>query len=128
MITSIQGTLTSATPLWFVVVLLFVAGAIRSLQMTALGALQYADVPREQMTGASTYAGLNQHVTRAVGIALAALLLNMLPALRGETGADPSLFDFRIAFIIAGVLSGLAMIRYFALPNDAGAHVSAGRS
>ena len=122
------GFITPQTPIWFVVVLLVVAGAIRSLQMTALGALQYADVPREQMTGASTYAGLNQHVTRAVGIALAALLLNILPGWLGETNLEPSLLDFRITFGVAALLSLAAMVRYFELSPDAGQHVSAGRS
>ncbi len=121
------GFITPDTPLSLVVILLLLAGAVRSLQMTSLGALQFADVPRDQMTGASTYAGVNQHVTRAVGIAFAALLLNVAPAMRGEAGADPSLFDFRLAFLASALLSLAAVARYFTLADDVGAQVSAGR-
>lgn len=119
---------TNATPMTLIVIVLVVSGALRSLQMTGLGGLQFADVPQEQMTGASTYASVNLHVTRAVGIALGALVLNLSTALRGGVAGEPSIHDFQIAFIGAAMLSIAAALRYLALPRDAGIHVSAGRS
>ncbi len=115
------------TPIWLVLTLLFWTGVVRSLQLTAVTVLQYVDVPRPQMTGASTYASINQHVTRAVGIALAALLLNLMTLWRGGAENVLELSDFRVAFVVAGFLAFASMIGYLALPRDAGAHVSAGR-
>jgi EmrB/QacA subfamily drug resistance transporter len=117
--------LDQATPLWVVVALLFVTGVVRSLQLTAITVLQFADVPRPQMTGASTFASINQHVTRAIGVALAALLINLSALWRGAEG--PQIFDFRLAFAACALLSLGAMVGYLALPRDAGAQVSAGR-
>lgn len=122
------GFVTNATPLPLVIVVLIVAGAVRSLQMTALGGLQFADVPQDKMTGASTYASVNLQVTRAVGIALAALVLNTATALHGGVSGEPGIGDFHIAFIGSALLAIAAVVRYLALPADAGAHVSAGRS
>ena len=123
---AMMGYVSVDTPYWALLLLLVVSGAVRSLQMTALGAPQFADVPREQMTGAATYAGVNQHVTRAIGIAIAALVLNALPGLRGLEGG-PFLFDFRMTFILSAFLSIAASVRYLSLADDAGAQVSAGR-
>lgn len=111
----------------FVLAILLTSGIARSLQMTGLSSMQFADVPREKMTGASTYASVNQNVVRAVGIALAALAINMATGLRGGSDDAPSIGDFHIAFIGAGLLSLGAMLRYLTLPRDAGRHVSAGR-
>lgn len=119
------GLLDKSSPIWLVIGLLFVSGTIRSLQLTAVTVLQFADVPRPQMTGASTYASINQHVTRAIGVGLAALLINFSALGRGAEG--PELFDFRIAFMACALLALLAMFGYFALPRNAGEHVSAGR-
>ncbi len=114
-----------ATPLWAILVVLLVSGAVRSLQMTSLSSMQFADVPRDQMTGASTYASVNQNVTRAIGIAVAALILNIASAFTDGGGA--SVASFHIAFIATGLLSFAAMYRYMTLPLDAGRHVSEGR-
>jgi EmrB/QacA subfamily drug resistance transporter len=117
----------AGTPVVFLLAILFVAGMMRSLQMTALSALQFADVPREQLTSASTYASVNQNVMRALGIALAALLLNLLVSLRGGGSEIASVSDFHVTFIGAGLLALAAAARYFVLPKDAGRHVSQGR-
>ena len=116
-----------STPIAIVAVLLVVSGAARSTQMTALGALQFADVPKDKMTGAATYSSINLQVTRAVGIALAALLLNALVGLRGDIGGQPTITDFHIAFLAAALLPLIAMTRYFTLSPNVAAHVSEGR-
>ena len=115
------------TPLAILLAILVVAGMARSLQMTGLSSLQFADIPRERMTGASTYASLNQNVTRALGIAFAAIVLNTSIALRVGADGGPGLFDFHVAFVAAALLPLAAMLRYFTLPADAGRHVSVGR-
>jgi len=113
------------SPLWVLLAILFLSGMARSLQMTALSALQFADVPPEHLTSGSTYASVNQNVMRALGIALAALLISQLAAWRGEETA--TLFDFHVAFVGTGLLALAAAARYMTLSADAGLHVSRGR-
>lgn len=115
------------TPLGLIVFLLLASGAVRSLQLTALAALQFADVPKEQMTGAATYSSINQHVTRALGIALSALLLNLSAAWRDLAHPVVELVDFTPAFLAGALLAACAGVRYLALPGTAGQHVSQGR-
>jgi EmrB/QacA subfamily drug resistance transporter len=117
----------AGTPLAVVLTILLVSGAVRSLQMTGLSSLQFADVPRAQLASASTYASVNTNVTRALGIAFAALVLTTSAALRGTGGDATSMADFHAAFLAAGLLALAAMLRYWTLPADAGRHVSEGR-
>ena len=115
------------TSLGLILFLLLASGAARSLQLTALAALQFADVPKDQMTGAVTYASVNQHVTRAVGIALSALLLNLSAAWRDLAHPNVQLEDFAPTFIVGALLAAIAGVRYLALPRTAGQNVSKGR-
>jgi hypothetical protein len=118
---------SKTTPVALTLVGLVASGALRSLQGTALSGLQFSDVPPEQMTGASTYANVNLQVTRAVGIALAALALNLITSWRGGDLSAPGIADFQLVFAGTALISFAASTRYFALRKDAGAHVSAGR-
>ena len=113
------------TPQWIVIAILLLSGIVRSLQMTSISSMQFADVPREKFSGAATFAALNQNVMRAVGIALAALVLNAASAWRGRDA--PSVADFHVALALGALLSLAASVRYLSLPKDAGRHVSAGR-
>ena len=117
------------TPVAVLVAILLISGMVRSLQMTALSTLQFADVPREQMTGASTLSSLNLNITRALGIAFSAIVINIAIAFNagdGGNGGLATVFDFHIAFVATGLLSIAAMIRYFSLAPDAGRQVRPG--
>lgn len=124
---AIFAFVTRTTPLALTLFGLVASGALRSLQGTALSSLQFADVPQEQLTGASTYASVNLQVTRAVGIALAALALNLVTSWHGGNLSAPSVLDFQIVFGGTALVSVITALRYFALPKNAAAHVSAGR-
>lgn len=113
-----------ATPIWLIAVLLFAAGAARSFQMTGLTALQFADVPQSQMTAASTLSAVTQQALRALGIALAALLLYGIAVAGGGTADHLSLNDFRIAFGAIALFALIGVTAYLQLPHDAGASVS----
>jgi EmrB/QacA subfamily drug resistance transporter len=113
----------AGTPIAILLAILLIAGAVRSLQMTALSSLQFADVPREKLTGASILASLNQNVTRALGIAFSAIVLNTAIAFHSGTDKLATPTDFHIAFVATGLLSLAAMARYFSLAPDAGQQV-----
>jgi EmrB/QacA subfamily drug resistance transporter len=115
---------TPQTPAIVIMALLFVGGAVRSLQMTSLGSLQFSDIPPGEITGASTLSGVNQQLMRSFGVAMAAVVLNLAVAYRGGMPGVLTLIDFRIAFYVtAGICLG-AVLWYLPLEKNVGSHVS----
>jgi EmrB/QacA subfamily drug resistance transporter len=118
---------TTTTPLLAIIVVLFVSGAFRSLQMTAQMALQFADIPAGEMSSASTLSAVLQQIVRGVGVAFAAVLLNFAGLLlHGETSAVTAT-DFRIAFVVIAAVGACSMIGYRTLDRGSGALVSGHR-
>jgi EmrB/QacA subfamily drug resistance transporter len=118
---------TPTTPAIVILALLFVGGAVRSLQMTSLGSLQFSDIPPGEITGASTLSGVNQQLMRSFGIALAAVVLNVAVALRGGQPGVTTLVDFRVAFLATAAVAFGSVFWYLPLERNVGDHVS-GRS
>ncbi|RXZ32225.1 MFS transporter [Sphingomonas desiccabilis] len=116
------GWLTPGTPPALLTPLLFAAGLTRSMQLTCLNTLAFADIEPAWRSAATTLSGVSQQVSSVLGIAVAAVLLNLASLWRGA--AEPGLADFLPAFFAIGLLaagSGLAFLR---LPGAAGAEVS----
>ncbi len=101
---------TPHTPQWLIVPVLFISGAFRSMQYTSLSALQFADVPAEYMTGASTLASMVSQLTMGMSAAFAAFALNTSALLRGGVAGRPDLHDFQIAFYLAGAATCLGVL------------------
>lgn len=119
------ATLQPSSVTLIVITTLLIGGACRSLQMTALNSISFADVPAAQTGGANMVASLTQQVASATSIALAAGLLQASLALRDGSGL--SIHDFQIAFVGMGALALIALPSYATLSHDAGAHVSGHR-
>ncbi|GGY35129.1 MFS transporter [Pseudoduganella albidiflava] len=112
------------TPLAVIGGVLFFCGMFRSMQFTALNTLAFANVPAAQMSGASTLFSVVAQVTTGLGIAGAALLLEM-GGLAGWAAADPAVF--RLALVAMGGLALAGVIDSLRLPADAGAQVVGAR-
>ena len=111
--------LRPGTPLWVVALLLGVGGFFRSLQFSAMGALAFADVEPEAMSGASTMLSVSQQVVQSLGIGISASLVHFLQLLRHE----PHLTWRSVAPVFAtiGGLGLISLIWFTRLPADAGA-------
>lgn len=113
----------AGTPYWLMGIPLFVSGAFRSLQMTALNSLQFADVQAHQMTDAATLSGVAQQIQRAVGVALGAVILNFALMLRGAAPGALVMFDFQVALVLMSTMAIGAIIFYWPLTHDSGAEL-----
>jgi EmrB/QacA subfamily drug resistance transporter len=120
------GVLTPATPAAVVVAVLLVAGLTRSMQFTALSTLAFADIEPHQRGSSSTLSSMMQQLAVALGVAIAAILLNVSQSLR--RGDHLALADFRFAFIVVGVTALAASALFLRLKPDAGAEVSGHRA
>ena len=108
--------------LWFTGAILAVAGASRSQQFTSLTMVTFADVTPEQRNTAAVVSALTLQLGMGMGVAVGALMLNFSQVLRGAPHLE--VFDFRVALVLAGALSALAVISYAGLARDAGSEIS----
>ena len=114
-----------ATPHTLLALMLFLNGASRSLQFTALNTIGYADIEPPRMSASSTLQAVGQQFGVAVGVAGAAAVLHLLTVLHG--GRLPALEDFRGAFVLFAALTLLSRPYFAALPATAGNAVSGHR-
>ena len=114
------AVLGRTTPLVVIVVVLVVSGAARSVGLTALNTVTFADVDEHQMTSANTLSATVSQLALGLGVALGALALR-LGALTGSDvpagGATPA---FRVAFLILAVLTIAAAADALRLDRRAG--------
>jgi EmrB/QacA subfamily drug resistance transporter len=105
-----------------VLLVLFVGGLSRSMQFTAFNTLGFADVPKEQMSDASTLFSMFFQLSMAMGIATGALLLRFSMSIHGNT-AQAETADFQLTFLCVAVLAGIALLDNLRLPPKAGESV-----
>ena len=113
------GLLTPQTPYIAIAALLFVCGMNRSIHLTALNTLSFADVPQHNMRDANTLGAMLAQMNRGLGITVGALAVTLSGALLGDTG-DPLQVHFQIAMGAMAVLALLSTIDCILLPDDAG--------
>jgi EmrB/QacA subfamily drug resistance transporter len=108
--------------------ILLVAGFFRSLQYTALNSMAFADIPASRMSVASSFSSMMQQISNGMGVAFAAMALNLVLVLRGGTQDDMSLNDMRITFILEALVTFISAYWFARLERDAGAEVSGHRA
>ena len=69
---------TPSTPHWLLLLALLAGGFFRSLEFTALNAISYADIDPPRMSRATSFASVSQQMSGAVGIAVAAICVEMI--------------------------------------------------
>jgi EmrB/QacA subfamily drug resistance transporter len=117
---------STPAPLIFAAFLLF--GFTRSLQYNALGSLQYAEVPPRDMSAATSFASMVQQLCNGGGIAMGAVLLQLVLALRGAGPQALATRDVRTVFVIVGCLALTSIVFFRRLARDAGAELSGHRA
>jgi EmrB/QacA subfamily drug resistance transporter len=111
-----------STPHVVIFLSLLAGGFFRSLQMTSINSLSYADVPGPMLSRATSLTSMCQQLSQAVGVGTGALLLFIFIALRGET--QPTPLDFSFAFAAVGCIGMLSVPFFLKMSPDAGAEVS----
>jgi EmrB/QacA subfamily drug resistance transporter len=130
MINGVLGVLAIAACAWLdpqmswalVMCILFVGGLSRSMQFTAFNTLGFADVPKEQMSDASTLFSMFFQLSMAMGVATGALLLRLSMSIHGNTGTAETV-DFQLTFLCVAVVAAVALLDNLRLPAKAGESV-----
>jgi EmrB/QacA subfamily drug resistance transporter len=122
---ALPAAFAPTTPLWLIFLALAAGGLARSLQFTAYNTLAFAELPPRQMSAGTALYGVAQQLPSALGVVLAGASLAVTTALAGRSAAG--LPDFAIGFLVAGVVTLLALPATWRLPRGAAREVSGHR-
>jgi len=109
-------------PLPMIYAVLIAGGFFQSLQFMAYNTIAYADIPRLQMSVATSFYTTFQQVFLTLGIAVSATAL--AASVAANHRAEPALGDFSVAFLLIAAVSALSPLISLQLDRSAGAELS----
>ena len=115
------------TPQIVILAVLFVNGLCRSMQFTSLSTIAFADIPKSQLSSATSFSSMVTQLSMGTGVAAGAIALRFAALLNRNPSGTPSVADFHVAFVLVSILCLLAVIDCFTLDPAAGAEVSGHR-
>ena len=121
--------LTPQTPVWVIMLVLYLGGVFRSIQFTAISTLAFADVPSPQMSYANTLFSTATQLAVGLGITLGAIGIRIGELCSEMLGIEalPGI-GFRLAFVAIALVCLLGMVDTLRLVKDAGSTVSRKRA
>ncbi len=126
MLNAVLASLLAMTPALFVLgvpvaammVLLFAGGLLRSLQFTSLSIVVFADIAEDKLSRASTFSATLQELSGTVGIAFAAIVLQLTQFAAGSQGLQAG--HFTICFVLLGLIAIVSLVEIRRLDLNAG--------
>ncbi|HGY3715588.1 TPA: MFS transporter [Citrobacter gillenii] len=117
--------ITSQTPVWMILLVLYLGGVFRSIQFTGVSTLAFADVPAPQMSYANTLFSTATQLAVGLGISLAAIGIRIGDKVSEwlTLGNVPGI-SFRLAFVAIAIICLIGMVDTLRLTRDAGGAVS----
>jgi hypothetical protein len=116
------GFFDVATPLVAIVVVLVVGGFSRSVQFTAVQALQYAEMPTALMSRVTSFAAMTQQLSQSIGVGLTALVVHFSLTWHDRATMLPE--DVALGFFTIGALALASIVIFLRLPPQAGAELT----
>jgi EmrB/QacA subfamily drug resistance transporter len=118
------ATIGAGTPVWLIVIQLFVFGFFTSLQYTSMNTLVYADVTEKEASSASTIASTTQQMSISFGVAVASLATVFFIPDRAHTSAPEMIHGIHEAFLVLGGWTVFSAVIFGELKSDDGDSVS----
>lgn len=112
---AICAVFNAQTPLWVISLILAIGGLFRSLQFTAVNTLTYMDLSQNAMSRASSFAAMAQQLGISLGVACAAITLNISMQLHGNSSVNQN--DLFWGFMVMGFLTALSFFSFKRLPR-----------
>lgn len=119
---AINGFFMPTTPFFVMMLVLLLAGLLRSLQFTSLNSIAYADVTSEEVGRANGLYTVAQQLSLALGVAVAALVLEASQVVRGVVVLGR--IDFAVAFVVVAAVGLISTFFFVRLPANAGKNLS----
>ncbi len=112
--------------LWLVLGILCFGGATRSMGLTAINTIAFADVEETRMSGANTLFNMLQQMSLGLGVTLGAVTLRVAQLWRPAQATHATPAEFSIAFALVSLVALAALADALALPTDVGVEVAKG--
>jgi EmrB/QacA subfamily drug resistance transporter len=113
---------TRDTPKPLLIALLVAAGAVRSVLMTILSTLTFAEVPPAERGAASTLSTMSMQTAGAMAVAFGALCLSLAQAARGAPVVGAA--EFSIAFLAVAAVCALTLLAFRRLRPETGSELT----
>jgi hypothetical protein len=113
---------TATTPVAAIVAVLLLGGFFRSLQFTSVNTIAFAEIEPNRMSRATALVAVAQQLSQSIGVAVGALVVEVVLRTRGHAALDAS--DFPPAFIAVGLIAASSTFLFATLPPDAGADMA----
>ncbi len=117
-----KASFVATMPVVLMFGILLVSGFMRSLQFSALNTLAYADIDTKDMARANALYTVLQQLFLAVGVSVAAFLLDARLWWAGREELIAA--DFSFALLVVSAISAFALLSYRKLDAGAGASIS----
>ncbi len=95
------------TPIFLLIPVLFVYGAVNSVQMSSMNTISLADLTPEVASGGNSMLAITQQLSISFGVSVGAMILRSTESATWLTGGDIGL-SFKYTFIILGVITFLS--------------------
>lgn len=118
------ATFGPSTPPALIAAILFIHGALRSMEFTCMTTLAYTEIPSERMSRANGFLSAVMQLSMGMGVAVGAVTLRLVAHARGHSASQPQLQDFHLAILCIALLALAPVIDAFGLAPDAGATTS----
>lgn len=118
---AIPALFTASTPVGVILFLFLTGGLSRSLQFTAINTIAYAEIKPEELARATTFTAVLQQLSGSIGVSVAALGLETMQHLTGDTAVKAS--HFTPVFMGLAIITAAAALIFARLPADAGAEL-----
>ncbi|KAB0873111.1 MFS transporter [Cronobacter sakazakii] len=121
--------LTPQTPVWLILLILFLGGVFRSIQFTGISTLAFADVPSGEMSYANTLFSTATQLAVGLGVTLGAISIRLGEMISASFfNTDIPGASFRLAFVMIALISLAGMFDTLRLAAHAGHSVSGKRA
>lgn len=112
------------SPIYILVINLFLIGFANSLRFTAMSSLTLADLYDDKASSGNSLMSVSQQLSTTFGVAVSAVLLRLLqtPGASLQLNLDDS---FRVTFVILGVLTLVSSFIFLRLSKQDGANLIA---
>lgn len=107
----------ASSPVFAIIVCLFLMGCFRSVQLSTLHTVAYMDVPQQMMSSANTLYSTTLQLASGLGIGIGALALRFV----ASTSVNPhSLAHYQLSFVLIAIVGLIALIGYGKMEPEAG--------
>jgi EmrB/QacA subfamily drug resistance transporter len=118
------ATINASTPVWRIVLQVFIYGFFTSLQYSSMNTLVYADVSAEETSSASTISSTGQQMSISFGVASASLVTALFIPNRDSASAAQMITGIHQGFVVLGIWTMISSVVFSRLTKTDGAAVS----